>query len=98
MAPLHVFFDIFLQLFGQRELMRATLPHFLSKMGLQRPGGPSSKVTQFSPSSDPSLSESLRVLTFTHLQLLGKPELSGIYIPVPVLARTGKLGNALQYN
>ena len=73
--------------------MRATLSQFLSKMGLQRPGGPSSEVTQFSPSSDSSLSESLRVLTAMHLQLLGKPELSGI----PVLARTGKLSNALQY-
>ena len=96
MAPLHVFFGIFLQLFGQRELIIATLGHFLSKMGLKRPGGPSSKVHPFPPSSDSSLPESLRVLKSTHLQLLGKPELSGIFIPV--LARTGKLGNALQYN
>ena len=57
--------------------MRATLSHFLNKMGLKRPGGPSSQVTQF-PSSDSSLPESLRVLKHTHLQLLGKPELSGI--------------------
>ena len=36
---------------------------------------------------------------FALLQLLGEPELSGIYtINIPVLARTGKLGNALQYN
>ena len=79
MAPLQAFFDIFLQLFGHRELMRATLDHFLSKMGLKRRGGPSSKVTQFSPSSDSSLSESLRVLNEEHLQLLGEPELSGIF-------------------
>ena len=81
-APLPAFFAIFLQLFGQRELMRATLSHFLSKMGSQRSGGPSSQVTQFSPSSDSSLSESLRVLKLTHLQLLGKPELSGIWIHI----------------
>ena len=74
--------------------MRVTLGHFLSKMGSQRPGGPSSKQYPFPPSSDSSLPESLRVLTEMHLQLLGEPELSGI----PVLARTGKLGNALQYN
>ena len=62
MAPLPAFFAIFLQLFGQRELMRATLSHFLSKMGLKRPGGPSSKQYPFPPSSDSSLPESLRVL------------------------------------
>ena len=71
-------FATFLKLFGQRELMRATLSHFLSKMGLKRPGGPSSEVTQFPPSSDSSLPESLRVLTEMHLQLLDEPELSGI--------------------
>ena len=58
--------------------MRATLSHFLSKMGLKRPGGPSSQVTPFPPSSDSSLPESLRVLTLIDLQLLDKPELSGI--------------------
>ena len=59
--------------------MRATLDHFLSKTSLKRPGGPSSKVYPFPPSSDSSLPESLRVLNYMHLQLLGKPELSGIY-------------------
>ena len=58
--------------------MRATLSHFLSKMGLKRPGGPSSQKYPYPPSSDSSLPESLRVLTEMHLQLLGKPELPGI--------------------
>ena len=81
MASLPAFFDIFLQLFEQRKLMRATLTHFLTKMGLKRPGGPSSKVYPFPPSSDSSLPESLRVLTLIDLQLLDKPELSGIGVP-----------------
>ena len=55
--------------------MRATLAHLLGKMGLKRPGGLSSKVTPFPPSSDSSLPESLRVLNPTHLQLLDEPEM-----------------------
>ena len=71
--------------------------HFLPKMDLRRPADPSSKVYLFPPSSDSSLPESLRVLTEIHLQLLGKPELSGIKVSV-LLARAGKLGNVLQSN
>ena len=73
--------------------MRATLGHFLGKMGLQRPGGPSSKVTPFPPSSDSSLPESLRVPLLHTFSFWASQS-----FPEPVLARTGKLGNTLQSN